>query len=70
MSDYILMQQENWQNIVNSEAAGKIMCGCYYVDDETAREIEKLIKQVDEKMRKAGTVHLQAGVSIRQRSLR
>ena len=29
------------------------MCGRYYVDDETAREIEKLIRQVDEKMRKA-----------------
>ena len=37
------------------------MCGRYYVDDDTAREIEKLIRQVDEKMRKAETVHLQAG---------
>lgn len=27
------------------------MCGRYYVDDETAREIEKLIRQVDEKLR-------------------
>ena len=27
------------------------MCGRYYVDDETAREIEKLIRQVDEKQR-------------------
>lgn len=27
------------------------MCGRYYVDDETAREIEKLVRQVDEKMR-------------------
>ena len=36
------------------------MCGRYYVDDETAREIEKLIRQVDEKMRKAENVHLQA----------
>ena len=30
--------------------AGKqviFMCGRYYVDDETAREIEKLIRQVD-----------------------
>ena len=27
------------------------MCGRYYVDDETAREIEKLVRQVGEKMR-------------------
>lgn len=37
------------------------MCGRYYVDDDTAREIEKLIRQMDEKMRKAGNIHLQAG---------
>ena len=37
------------------------MCGRYYVDDETAREIEKLIRQVDEKMRKAESIHLRAG---------
>ena len=29
------------------------MCGRYYVDDDTAREIEKLVRQVDEKMRQA-----------------
>lgn len=28
------------------------MCGRYYVDDDTAKEIEKLVRQVDEKMRK------------------
>ena len=27
------------------------MCGRYYVDDDTAKEIEKLVRQVDEKMR-------------------
>lgn len=27
------------------------MCGRYYVDDETAREIEKLIRRIDEKKR-------------------
>lgn len=27
------------------------MCGRYYVDDEIAKEIEKLIRQVDEKLR-------------------
>ncbi len=27
------------------------MCGRYYVDDETAREIEKLVRQVDQKLR-------------------
>ena len=37
------------------------MCGRYYVDDETAREIEKLIRQVNEKMNKAENIHLQAG---------
>ena len=37
------------------------MCGRYYVDDDTAREIEKLIRQVDEKMRKAENIHLQTG---------
>lgn len=28
------------------------MCGRYYVDDETAREIEKLIRQMDERKRR------------------
>ena len=28
------------------------ICGRYYVDDDTAREIEKLIRQVDEKMKR------------------
>ena len=37
------------------------MCGRYYVDDDTAREIEKLVRQVDEKMGKAENIHLQAG---------
>lgn len=38
------------------------MCGRYYVDDDTAREIEKLVRQVDEKMRQtaAAGIHLQA----------
>ena len=40
--------------------AGMKMCGRYYVDDETAREIEKLIRQVDEKIQKAENIHLQA----------
>lgn len=25
------------------------MCGRYYVDDDTAREIEKVVREVDEK---------------------
>ena len=37
------------------------MCGRYYIDDGTAREIERLIRQVDEKMRKGESIHLQAG---------
>ena len=28
------------------------MCGRYYVDDETAKEIEKLIRIIDEKQRR------------------
>ena len=31
------------------------MCGRYYVDDDTAREIEKLVRQVDEKLRRKDT---------------
>ena len=26
------------------------MCGRYYVDDETAREIEQLVKEIDSKI--------------------
>ena len=26
------------------------MCGRYYVDDETAREIEKLVRELDRKL--------------------
>lgn len=29
------------------------MCGRYYVDDDTAKEIEKLVRQADEKLRRA-----------------
>ena len=36
------------------------MCGRYYVDDDTAREIEKLIRQVDEKIQKTENIHPQA----------
>lgn len=32
------------------------MCGRYYVDDDTAREIERLVWQVDEKMQKKAAV--------------
>lgn len=28
------------------------MCGRYYIDDETARAIEKLVEQIDEKLKK------------------
>ena len=37
------------------------MCGRYYVDDDTAREIEKLVRQVDEKMHRAESIHLKVG---------
>ena len=29
------------------------MCGRYYVDDDTAREIERLVRQADEKLKRA-----------------
>ncbi|MCH5251054.1 MAG: hypothetical protein J1E98_14040 [Lachnospiraceae bacterium] len=36
------------------------MCGRYYFDDDTAKEIEKLVQSVDEKMkRKVEEIHLQ-----------
>ena len=35
------------------------MCGRYYVDDDTAKEIEKLVRQVDEKMRQTATAGTQ-----------
>ena len=36
---------------IDVDYRGRLMCGRYYVDDETAREIEKLIQQVDQKLR-------------------
>lgn len=36
--------------------AGILMCGHYYVADDTAKEIEKLVRQVDEKMRRTAAV--------------
>lgn len=36
------------------------MCGRFYVDDETAREIQKLVRKIDEQLKKAkmvGDVH-------------
>ena len=41
------------------------MCGRYYVDDDTAREIEKLVRQVDEKMRQAAA----AGIRLQARDI-
>lgn len=41
------------------------MCGRYYVDDETAREIEKIIRIADEKVRKASS----AGVAIQAKDI-
>ncbi|MDD7051091.1 MAG: SOS response-associated peptidase [Lachnospiraceae bacterium] len=35
------------------------MCGRYYVDDETAREINKIIRLADEKVRKAASANIQ-----------
>ena len=33
------------------------MCGRYYVDDDTVRQVEKLVSQVGDKMGKAGDIH-------------
>lgn len=33
------------------------MCGRFYIDDETAREIEKIARRIDSKMAKTGDVH-------------
>lgn len=33
------------------------MCGRYYVDDETAQEIEKIVRKVSEKMMHIGDIH-------------
>lgn len=33
------------------------MCGRFYIDDETAREIEKIARKIDRKMAKTGDVH-------------
>ena len=41
------------------------MCGRYYVDDDTAKEIEKLVRQVDEKMRQTAT----AGTQLRAKDI-
>lgn len=44
----------------NGKVGRDTMCGRYYVDDETAREIEKLVKEIDDRARwsrLAGDVH-------------
>lgn len=33
------------------------MCGRFYIDDETAREIEKIARKIDSKVAKTGDVH-------------
>ncbi len=33
------------------------MCGRFYIDDETAREIEKIAEKIDRKHAKTGDVH-------------
>lgn len=33
------------------------MCGRFYIDDETAKEIEKIARKIDQKMAKMGDVH-------------
>nr|WP_314459255.1 SOS response-associated peptidase family protein [uncultured Clostridium sp.] len=45
---------------IKSKGREKSVCGRYYVDDETAREIEKLVREIDNKInreRLTGDVH-------------
>ena len=35
-----------------------MMCGRYYVDDDTAREIEKLVREVDSKVKNQGSMDI------------
>lgn len=37
--------------------AGQGMCGRFYIDDETAREIEKIVRIIDRQNAKTGEVH-------------
>ena len=52
------------------------MCGRFYVDDETAKEIQKLVRKIDEQLKKAklvGDVHpteLAAVIEAENRELR
>ena len=39
------------------EMRGDSMCGRFYIDDETAKEIEKIARKIDRKMAKMGDVH-------------
>ena len=55
------IQNQRYNNKHIDRKAGNSMCGRYYVDDDTAREIEKLIRQVDEKMRKAENTETEDG---------
>lgn len=32
------------------------MCGRYYIDDETAKEMEKLVREIDYNMRNSGDI--------------
>jgi len=36
---------------------GVTMCGRFYIDDETAQEIEKIAGKIDRKQAKTGDVH-------------
>ena len=38
------------ENYSGRKCRRDIMCGRYYVDDDTAREIEKVVREVDKKL--------------------
>lgn len=42
---------------MEKEMGSQSMCGRFYIDDETAKEIEKIARKIDRKMAKLGDVH-------------
>lgn len=39
---------------MEKEMSSQSMCGRFYIDDETAKEIEKIARKIDRKMAKLG----------------
>ena len=50
------MCHERYNKRRNGRKPISLMSGRYYIDDDTTMEIEKLVRQVDERMRQAPAV--------------